>query len=209
MTHRRAQGGFTLIELLVVVAIIGVLIGLLLPAVQKVREAANRARCANNLKQMGLGIHNMQATYEALPPLCAPSAYAGTGNTTVAAPPFNGYNYTLHSFLLPFIEQDAVYRAMGPNVPVPPSPVGYAGGQYFRVIKTYLCPTDPSHAEGMATTPNGARILLPAAATPRTTTPSAIPATRAATSTTCRAGTTSAAPIPMACPTPSFSPRST
>jgi prepilin-type N-terminal cleavage/methylation domain-containing protein len=160
MTTRPAPRGFTLIELLVVIAIIGILIGLLLPAVQKVREAANRARCANNLKQMGIAIHNVQATYDALPPVCAPSAYANSGNTTVAATPFNGYNYTLLSFLLPFIEQDAIYRAMGPNVPVPPSPVGYAGGQYFHVIKTYVCPTDPSNASGMSTTPNGGSNLF-------------------------------------------------
>ncbi|OAI39059.1 hypothetical protein AYO40_06120, partial [Planctomycetaceae bacterium SCGC AG-212-D15] len=155
--RRRA---FTLIELLVVIAIIGVLVGLLLPAVQRVREAANRVRCANNLKQMALAIHNIQSCYEAVPPLCAPSAYANVGNTTVAAAPFNGYNYSLFAWLLPFIEQEAIFRAMGPNVPVPPSPVGYAGGQYFHVIKTYICPSDSSHADGMARTDNGGANLF-------------------------------------------------
>jgi prepilin-type N-terminal cleavage/methylation domain-containing protein len=99
--------GFTLIELLVVIAIIAILVGLLLPAVQKVREAANRAQCQNNLRQMGLGLSNMTDTYQGtLPP--------SIGNYPIVALSGNGQANNgeggLLWHLLPFIEQQNLYR---------------------------------------------------------------------------------------------------
>ncbi len=137
--HRSA---FTLIELLVVIAIIAILIGLLLPAVQKVREAASRSRCSNNMKQLSLAIQNLNDTYGVLPPLDAPDAV-----TAIPSGAFAGKNYTLQGFMLPFLEQGNIYNQM--------SLAGYAGGQYMRVIKTFLCSSDPSTTNGMCMTSNG------------------------------------------------------
>jgi prepilin-type N-terminal cleavage/methylation domain-containing protein/prepilin-type processing-associated H-X9-DG protein len=109
MYRKPGKGGFTLIELLVVIAIIAVLIGLLLPAVQKVREAAARMSCQNNLKQIGLAAFNYESAYGTFPPgnIVSPNA---PGNNYTFGQPFAGPYTGVMVFLLPYMEQSNVYN---------------------------------------------------------------------------------------------------
>src|SRR5436305_15306858 len=102
-THAENRG-FTLIELLVVIAIVAVLIALLLPAVQAAREAARRIQCTNNLKQLGLGLHNYEGVAGTLPPS---TVMSGQGSTVTWS---NGWS--VHGRILPFMEQGAAFNAI-------------------------------------------------------------------------------------------------
>src|ERR1700751_5469843 len=117
MTRSQDRRAFTLIELLVVIAIMGTLMGLLLPAVQKVREAAARAQCANNLKQLGLALHNYHGDFEAFPP----GYVTNPANPAMGPvdPQFNdaGPGWGWMTFLLPYIEQDNLYESLNLNLP--------------------------------------------------------------------------------------------
>lgn len=139
----RARGrGFTLIELLVVIAIIAVLVGLLLPAIQKAREAANRVQCENNLKQLGLAVQNFNDVYKVLP--MAESVGQAQGipnpwsNNPTQDPPAlyspTGTTGTLFYYILPFMEQNPLYTLSG----------GFSYNIASYIIKPYLCPSDPS-----------------------------------------------------------------
>jgi prepilin-type N-terminal cleavage/methylation domain-containing protein len=158
---------FTLVELLVVIAIIGVLVGLLLPAVQAAREAARRMQCGNNMKQLGLGLHNYHAAYNKLPAGCG-----GTGNTDVGgtAAVDNGTNRRRLNGLiamLPFIEQTALWEQISNpwtngtnNVPAmgnfPGTDGANQGGFVYTPwatqVNTYRCPSDPIVMPGTAQT---------------------------------------------------------
>src|SRR5579872_1442081 len=137
-SRRTKLRGFTLIELLVVIAIIAVLIALLLPAVQQAREAARRTQCKNNLKQLGLALHNYESVLSTFPPNLVPG-----GNFNYSAG-----NWGLLAYLSPYLDQTAIYNLMNLNAPTYAStaPFNIADPNNAKaaaiIVPSFLCPSD-------------------------------------------------------------------
>jgi len=150
MKRLSIKRGFTLIELLVVIAIIAILIALLLPAVQQAREASRRSACKNNMKQLGLALHNYNETHGVLPPGCINGAGSAALGNQVAT---NGLNHTGFTLLLPFIDQGPLYNKWNFNIASGGAINGYftavAGGWPNantplgqNILPAFLCPSD-------------------------------------------------------------------
>ena len=127
IVHPALRRGFTLVELLVVIAIIGILVALLLPAIQAARESARRSQCSNNLKQLAVAVHNYNGTYRVFP-------FSYMGNTN--------YEWAFGAFILPFVEQNSLYELLKPNAGVNLPSVA-AQSALGEVVPAFVCPSCP------------------------------------------------------------------
>ena len=140
--NQSGRRGFTLVELLVVIAIIGILVGLLLPAVQAAREAARRMQCSNNLKQIGLALHNFESGRKVLP-----SAYEYKVTTTYPTVPNWAYRWSANAMLSPYLEQSNIYNALRLDAPLhliglTPAIDPQNAPVVAMKVPTFLCPSD-------------------------------------------------------------------
>jgi prepilin-type N-terminal cleavage/methylation domain-containing protein len=157
--------GFTLVELLVVIAIIGILIALLVPAVQAAREAARRSQCVNNLKQIGVATHNLNDTRKVLPPCAAVAGNLRLGVDGTAKDVPEAYKgargFTPFDWLLPYVEQEGLFDAAHNGTEYSILTLVEGVEVYKHRIPTYRCPSDPSPSliTGLgATTIGGANV---------------------------------------------------
>ena len=152
MSHpsMRSRSGFTLVELLVVIAIIGILIALLLPAVQAAREAARRSQCTNNLKQLGIALHNYADTFKSFPPACGGTQYPSGWSAASTKPGSDDGQLSAWAMMLPFYEQQALYN----TIKAPYDGWNAWGGHPLTAnyipwrtkIPALMCPSDPAVA---------------------------------------------------------------
>ncbi|QDU36699.1 Type II secretion system protein G precursor [Maioricimonas rarisocia] len=156
---RRRQAGFTLIELLVAIAIIGILIALLVPAVQSAREAARRMQCTNNLKQIGIALHNYHDAHNTLPFGCGPDDDGGVSSVGS----LDARRYSAHSQLLPYLDQAPVYNLIDfdvatfapfvnagmdePQINETGATTAINGQAAATSLGVFLCPSDPDYIE--------------------------------------------------------------
>lgn len=164
MFRSKERKAFTLIELLVVIAVIAILVALLLPAVQQAREAARRSQCKNNLKQIGLALHNYESTFNCLPPgRMYPDYVVAFGATQTVMQSYTSYPNTLpagawtgfrsvHTFILPYMEQGAIYDLIDFSAPTSvrmttgggTTPINANYQAYANAAGLFLCPSDPN-----------------------------------------------------------------